>query len=69
MNRQKRDRTATVFNHGYRAGLDGRSMQICPYESVIDLRGIWLGGWRQGRDQYNWGATRPRTADINAAMF
>ena len=52
MNTHKRDRRNRAFNHGYRAGVIGRSIEQCPYESSVELRGFWLGGWREGRDQY-----------------
>ena len=69
MNSHKKDRAVRAYNHGFRAGLVGKSMQQCPYESVLDLRGIWMGGWRQGRDRRNWGVTNLRTADISAAIL
>lgn len=48
--RAKRDRKHRAFEHGFRAGLGGRSPQVCPYESLLELRGLWMGGWREGRD-------------------
>lgn len=48
----KRDRTERAFEHGFRAGVKGRSMEQCPYISLVDLRGAWLSGWREGREQY-----------------
>jgi ribosome modulation factor len=52
MNTHKRDRKNRAFNHGYRVGLAGKSVEQCPYDSVIELRGFWLSGWREGREQY-----------------
>lgn len=54
MNTHKRDRKNRAYNHGYRTALMGGSFEQCPYSSVVELRGFWLSGWREGRDQYIW---------------
>ncbi len=46
MKRQKRDRLERAHAQGYRAGVTGRSKEICPYQS-LDTRSQWLGGWRE----------------------
>jgi ribosome modulation factor len=51
MKAHKREREHRAFDHGYRAGVRGRSTEQCPYISVIDLRASWLRGWREGRDE------------------
>ena len=53
MRRQKRDMNNRAFHKGYQAGLDGRSIEICPHESEAQ-RQFWLSGWREGRsDQWD----------------
>ncbi len=53
MRRQKRDRTERAFARGYQAGIDGRSREICPFETG-DVRERWLLGWHEGRtDQWS----------------
>jgi len=61
MKAHKREREHRVFDHGYRAGIKGRSMEQCPYITVIDLRACWLRGWRSGRDELVSGAVRAQT--------
>ncbi|WP_211910556.1 ribosome modulation factor [Vibrio sp. B1FLJ16] len=50
MKRQKRDRLERAQSQGYKAGLNGRSQEACPYQQV-DARSYWLGGWRDARDE------------------
>jgi len=45
MKRQKRDRLERAHAQGYRAGVTGRSKELCPYQN-LDTRSEWLGGWR-----------------------
>ena len=52
MKRQKRDLTERAFNRGYRAGLSGRSKDLCPTENPA-VRQSWMNGWRAGRED-NW---------------
>ncbi|WP_188860351.1 ribosome modulation factor [Marinobacterium nitratireducens] len=51
MRRQKRDKTSTLFNRGFQAGLEGKSMSSCPV-SETDMRSHWMSGWREGRDAH-----------------
>lgn len=51
MKRQKRDKTSTLFNRGFQAGLSGKSRDDCPVQ-VIELRTHWMSGWRQGREAH-----------------
>ncbi|MFC3031373.1 ribosome modulation factor [Pseudoalteromonas fenneropenaei] len=52
MKRQKRDRLERAFSQGYKAGLQGRSKELCPYQQ-IEARSEWLGGWREALDSRN----------------
>lgn len=54
MKRQKRDRLERANAQGYRAGVTGRSKEICPYQS-LDTRSEWLGGWRAAMEDRNTG--------------
>ncbi|MDB1123901.1 ribosome modulation factor [Vibrio algarum] len=54
MKRQKRDRLDRAQSQGYKAGLNGRSMEECPYQQT-DAKSFWLGGWRDARDDKNSG--------------
>lgn len=47
MKRQKRDRNDRAYAKGYQAGISGRSKELCPYNSNIDIKSEWLGGWRE----------------------
>ncbi len=49
MRTQKRNKSERAFNLGYKAGMRGKSMSLCPYQ-VAETRGSWMGGWREGRD-------------------
>ena len=51
MKKQKRDRTSTLFNRGFMAGINGRSREECPVETV-ELRSHWMSGWREGREAH-----------------
>lgn len=53
MRRQKRDMNSRAFDRGYQAGLDGRSLDLCPHEAGA-IRQNWIAGWREGRvDQWD----------------
>ncbi|WMN60055.1 ribosome modulation factor [Pseudoalteromonas xiamenensis] len=52
MKRQKRDRLERAFSQGFKAGLQGRSKELCPYQQ-IEPRSEWLGGWREAIDSRN----------------
>ena len=49
MKTHKRDRVERAYHLGYKAGIRGKSTEICPFE-VAGIRGSRLGGWRDGRD-------------------
>ncbi|EGR0501593.1 ribosome modulation factor [Vibrio cholerae] len=49
MKRQKRDRLERAQSQGYKAGLNGRSHEECPYQQT-EVRSYWLGGWRDARN-------------------
>lgn len=51
MKRHKRDISTRAFNKGYRVGVNGKSMNMCP-NATGDSRQQWLNGWRQGRSDY-----------------
>lgn len=53
MKRQKRDRSSSLFNRGFKAGLDGKSRDNCPV-NTSELRSHWMSGWREGREAH-WG--------------
>lgn len=48
MRSKKRDRLERAYHLGYKCGVKGKSMEICPF-NVASTRGIWMGGWREGR--------------------
>ncbi|HCV63696.1 ribosome modulation factor [Serratia proteamaculans] len=50
MKRQKRDRLERAHSRGYQAGIIGRSREYCPYQSSVDARSQWLGGWREAME-------------------
>jgi ribosome modulation factor len=49
MKRQKRDRLERAHAQGYRAGVTGRSKELCPYQN-LDARSQWLGGYREAME-------------------
>ncbi len=49
MKRQKRDRLERAQSQGYKAGLNGRSVETCPYQQ-LDTKSQWLGGWREANN-------------------
>jgi ribosome modulation factor len=54
MKRQKRDRLGRAQSQGYKAGLNGRSAEECPYQQM-EVRSYWMGGWREARNDKNLG--------------
>lgn len=52
MKRQKRDRLERAHSQGFKAGLTGRSKDLCPYQQ-IESRSEWLGGWREAIENRN----------------
>jgi ribosome modulation factor len=57
MKRQKRDKLGRAHANGYQAGLNGKSKDHCPYQS-IDVKSEWLGGWREAVTDRNMGLFR-----------
>lgn len=57
MKRQKRDRDVRAYSRGYKAGLDGKSRDLCPFEDNLHQRSHWMSGWREGRTDQNYGMT------------
>jgi len=41
MKTHKRDRVERAYHLGYKAGIGGKSTEICPFE-VAGIRGSWL---------------------------
>lgn len=41
-----------AYMRGFRAGVNGRADSLCPYKTNADARGLWYGGYREGREQY-----------------
>lgn len=54
MKTQKRDKVERAYHLGYKAGIRGKSVEICPY-TVPETRGSWMGGWRNGREDFKSG--------------
>ena len=53
MRKHKRDINIRAYQRGYRIGLTGRSMELCPHESG-EAQFQWVRGWREGRkDQWD----------------
>lgn len=49
MKTKKRDKSERAYSLGYKAGIRGKSACNCPYV-IATIRGSWMGGWRDGRD-------------------
>lgn len=54
MKTKKREKTDRAFTQGFKAGVRGHEMESCPYTAheLTELRGLWCGGWREGRSNY-----------------
>lgn len=53
MKKQKRDSTQQAFSRGYKAGVSGRSRDLCTTQIAVQ-RAAWMSGWREGRsDQWD----------------
>ncbi|WP_369601581.1 ribosome modulation factor [Hahella sp. SMD15-11] len=48
MRRQKRNTLERAYLKGYRAGIAGRSKDLCPTNNAL-ARQQWMNGWRDGR--------------------
>jgi len=57
MKRQKRDRLERAHSQGFKAGVAGRSKEVCPYQAQ-DIRSHWLGGWRDAMEAKGGGLYR-----------
>ncbi|MCY4044073.1 MAG: ribosome modulation factor [Cellvibrionales bacterium] len=55
MKTQKRDTQIRAYHHGYQAGVKGKSLSACPFETFgSEKRYQWTSGWRDGRrDQWS----------------
>ena len=54
MRTQKRNRIERAYSLGYKAGIRGKSANLCPY-GLAEARGSWMGGWRIGHDDFKAG--------------
>ncbi len=66
MKKQKRDLHERAYQRGYRAGLEGRHLDICPHKQDA-MRSQWLAGWREGRID-NWGGLNAMSGVQKMAM-
>ncbi len=57
MKRQKRDRLERAHSQGFKAGVAGRSKELCPYQNQ-EIRSQWLGGWRDAQEARSVGLYR-----------
>ncbi|KAA0875764.1 ribosome modulation factor [Nitrincola tapanii] len=67
MRKQKRDRSTTLFNRGFNAGLTGKSREECPVQTT-DLRSCWMSGWREGREAHWNGMSGVSAIQVNPAL-
>ncbi|WP_173919966.1 ribosome modulation factor [Pseudidiomarina piscicola] len=58
MKRQKRDRLERAHAQGFKAGVAGRSKELCPYQTQDEIRSEWLGGWRDAQEARSVGLYR-----------
>lgn len=54
MKTQKRNRVDRAYHSGYKAGVRGKSSNLCPF-GIPETRGSWMGGWREGRNDLKGG--------------
>lgn len=53
MKRAKRNnKTEHAYKLGYNQGLKGHDKENCPFDSLVDEKQEWLGGWRKGHTEY-----------------
>ena len=50
MKRQKRNPSQRAYNKGYQSGFEGRSNDICPFQTSSISAHEWMKGWQEGRD-------------------
>ena len=67
MRKQKRDRSSTLYNRGFSAGLSGKPQSDCPV-STVELRSHWMGGWREGREAHWSGMSGVSAIQANPAL-
>ncbi|WP_417585211.1 ribosome modulation factor [Nitrincola sp.] len=67
MRTQKRDRSSTLHNRGFMAGLTGRSREECPVQ-IADLRSHWMNGWREGREAHWNGMSGVSAIQVNPTL-
>lgn len=67
MKKQKRDRSFTLHNRGFVAGLNGRSKEECPVQTT-ELRSHWMNGWREGREAHWSGMSGVSAIQINPTL-
>lgn len=49
----KRQPVEKAYIQGFRTGINGKSVDLCPYKKA-NIRGLWRSGWREGWEQsYN----------------
>jgi ribosome modulation factor len=58
MNRAKRDKTERAYKLGYNQGLKGHAKERCPFNE-LQMRRVWMGGWREGHAYYVAGYRTP----------
>ena len=46
----KRQPSEKAYIHGFRAGINGKSIDLCPYTQA-NIRSLWISGWREGWGQ------------------
>jgi len=67
MKRQKRDRSSSLFNRGFQAGIGGKSRDNCPV-STSELRSHWMSGWREGREAHWDGLSGVSAIQLNPSL-
>lgn len=67
MRKQKRDRSNTLYNRGFNAGLEGKSKEDCPVQNT-DMRSYWMSGWREGREAHWSGMSGVSAIQINPSL-
>lgn len=67
MKKMKRDRSSTLHNRGFIAGLNGKSKEACPVQ-VVDLKTQWLTGWREGREAHWSGMSGVAAIQVNPTL-
>lgn len=66
MKKQKRNPLKRAYTQGFKAAIEGRSMDICPHQMEAK-RFHWLSGWREGRHNHWQGMTG--IASIHTGLY